>query len=121
MLKALYEVVSKGGANMSEASRTAVLGLIDTDLDDNDVSTGITNARLLGALIKNIPSSDASGLIKNRVITTNFSQASVLALNAVLLEAPSSLTETTFADDLPSIICQGMSSSNVSFQSLSTV
>ncbi len=31
MLRALYEVISKSGANMSEASRTAVLGLIDSD------------------------------------------------------------------------------------------
>ena len=31
MLKALYEVVSKAGANMSETSRSSVLGLIDSD------------------------------------------------------------------------------------------
>ena len=36
MLKALYEVVSKAGANMSEASRTSVLGLIDTDVANQD-------------------------------------------------------------------------------------
>ena len=116
MLKALYEVVSKAGANMGEASRTAVLGLIDTEPDDNDVSMGITNARLLGALIKNIPIDAASALIKNRVLPAHFSQASVLALNAVLLESPSSLTETAFADDLPTVICQGMSNANVSIQ-----
>lgn len=110
MLKALFEVISKAGANMSEASRTAVLGLIDTDPEDNDVSMAITNAKLLGALIKNVPAESATGLIKNRVMTTHFSQASVLALNAVLLEAPSSLTESAFADDLPGVICQGMGS-----------
>ena len=114
MLKALYEVISKAGANMSDASRSAVLGLIDTDLEDNDVSMAITNAKLLGALIKNVPSENASGLIKNRVIPTHFSQSSVLALNAVLVESPSSLTETAFADDLPRVIGQGMSSKHVS-------
>lgn len=31
MLRALYEVISKSGSNMSEASRTAVLGLIGSD------------------------------------------------------------------------------------------
>lgn len=31
MLRALYEVISKSGSNMSETSRTAVLGLIDSD------------------------------------------------------------------------------------------
>jgi hypothetical protein len=118
MLKALYEVISKAGANMSEASRGAVLSLIDTDPEDNDVSMAITNAKLLGALIKNVPAEDATGLIKNRVLTTHFTQSSVLALNAVLLESSSSLTEGAFADDLPEVICQGMGSKNVSIISL---
>ena len=117
MLKALYEVISKAGANMSEASRIAVLGLIDTDPEDNDISMAITNARLLGALIKNVPSESATGLIKNRVMTTHFSQSSVLALNAVLFESASSLTETAFADDVPEVICGGMTNKNVSCHS----
>lgn len=114
MLKALYEVISKAGTNMSEASRSAVLGLIDTDPENNDVSMAISNAKLLGALIKNIPTENAASLIKNRVVNSHFSQSSVLALNAVLLESPSSLTESAFANDLPKVICQGMSSKNVS-------
>ena len=114
MLKALYEVISKAGSNMSDASRTAVLNLIDADPEDNDVSMAIANAKLLGALIKNLPAESAAGLIKNRVVTTHFSQSSVLALNAVLLESASSLTESAFADDLPKVICQGMASKNVS-------
>ena len=36
MLKALFEVVSKAGANMNEASRNAILGIIDTDADEGD-------------------------------------------------------------------------------------
>jgi hypothetical protein len=48
-------------------------------------------------------------------MTTHFSQASVLALNAVLLESPSTLTESAFADDLPQVIRQGMASKNVSY------
>lgn len=31
MLRALYEVVSIAGSNMSETSRTAILALIDSD------------------------------------------------------------------------------------------
>ncbi len=80
MLKALYEVVSKAGANMSETSRNAILGLIDSDTDDRDGdyqrpasekyglisldAMAITHARLLGALIKNLPSTSATALIK---------------------------------------------------------
>lgn len=81
MLKALHEVVSKAGANTSEASRQSILGIIDLDSDDLNgemrhrnpfrnsglISTdamSITSARLLGGLIKTLPSSSASTLIK---------------------------------------------------------
>lgn len=36
MLKALYEVISKAGVNMSEASRASVLALIDSDIGNQD-------------------------------------------------------------------------------------
>lgn len=127
MLKALFEVVSKAGKNMSEASRNAILGLIDNDLDDSDGkwctyrtyrsttnavsdSMAITNARLLGALISCLPEESATSLIKTRVLTTHFSKASVLALNAILLDAPEALTGN-FADDTLHVICQGIAHS----------
>ncbi|KAI9811171.1 MAG: translational activator of GCN4 [Pycnora praestabilis] len=109
MLKALFEVVSKAGANMSEASRTSILGLIDHDIGDVDDSMAITNARLLGALMKNLPPDGSIWLIKNRVLSTSFSKASVLGLNSVLLESPQSLIEY-FPGETISIICQGISS-----------
>jgi hypothetical protein len=82
MMKALQEVVGKAGANMSEASRQAILGLIDDDASDqtgkiifNHSSTSplsnmladsvaITNARLLGALVKVLPAASSVPLIK---------------------------------------------------------
>lgn len=113
MLKALYEVISKAGGNMSEPSRGAVLALIDSDTEENDDSMAITNARLLGALIKNLSPETATGLLKNRVMTTHLSNASVLALNSVLLESPQALTESNFAEDLPNLLVKGMASKNV--------
>lgn len=118
MLKALYEVVSKAGSNMSESSRSAVLGLIDTDVEDKDATMVITNAKLFGALIKNVSEDNAASLIKNRAMTTHFTHASILALNSVLLQAPQSLTESSFAEDLPSVICKGIASKDVSIPSL---
>lgn len=70
----------------------------------------ITNARLLGALISCLPEEIASSLLKARVLTTHFNKASVLALNAILLDAPEALTES-FADETVSIICQGIAHS----------
>lgn len=113
MLKALYEVISKAGANMGESSRTAVLGLIDMDADERDDNMTITNAKLFGALLKNVPEDAAQSLLKNRVLTTSFSHTSVLALNAVLVESPSTLLDSPLAEDLPELLCQGMAHKEV--------
>ncbi|KAH7081910.1 armadillo-type protein [Paraphoma chrysanthemicola] len=110
MLKALYEVVSKAGKNMNEASRNAILSLIDNESDDSNDAMAITNARLLGALISCLPEDIAAGLLKTRVLTTHFNKASILALNAILLEAPEALAGS-FADDTVHVICQGLAHS----------
>ncbi|KAH1839292.1 hypothetical protein KXX54_003123 [Aspergillus fumigatus] len=108
MMKALQEVVGKAGANMSEASKNAILALIDDDASDQTDGVAITNAKLLGALVKVLPASTASPLIKNRVLTSHMTHASILGLNALLVDSPSSLTET-YTAETQSIICQGVS------------
>jgi hypothetical protein len=148
MMKALQEVVGKAGANMSEASRQAILALIDDDASDQTgrflpttlISTvanitpdtvAITNAHLLGALVKvlpvesavplikyasSFPRSDCSthaNLIRNRILNGTFSHASVLGLNALLAECPDTLTEN-FSVELPTVICQGIANKDVS-------
>lgn len=114
MLKALYEVISRAGANMGESSRTAVLSLIDMDTDERDDAMTITNAKLLGALIKNVPEDAAASLLKHRVLTPQSSNSSVLALNSVLVESPDALLQSPAADELPDLLCQGMMNKSVS-------
>lgn len=120
MLKALYEVINKAGANMGESSRTAVLNLIDGESTDEsrDTAETVTYAKLLGALIKNVPEDVADGLLRQRVVTANFTHASVLALNAVMVDSPQSLLESNVMVDVPDVLCEGMSAKNVSFLSI---
>ncbi|EAW06304.1 translational activator GCN1 [Aspergillus clavatus NRRL 1] len=108
MMKALQEVVGKAGGNMSDASKNAILALIDDDASDQTDGVAITNAKLLGALVKVLPPATASPLIKNRVLASHMTHASILGLNALLVDSPSSLTEN-FAAETQSIICQGVS------------
>ncbi|UKZ59846.1 uncharacterized protein TrAtP1_001138 [Trichoderma atroviride] len=109
MFKALYEVVSRAGANMGETSRSAVLSLIDGDADERDEAMIVTNAKLLGALIKNVSEDVAISLLRNRVITSQFTNSSVLALNSVLVESPDILLTSGLIDELPGLLCGGMS------------
>ncbi|KAI2640034.1 ARM repeat-containing protein [Xylaria nigripes] len=113
MLKALYEVISKAGANMGESSRAAVLGLIDMETDTKDTTMTVTYAKLLGALIRNVPDEIAHGLIRNRVAPSHFTSSSVLALNAVFVESAQTLLESPAGEDLPELLCQGMSNKNL--------
>ncbi|KAE8397245.1 armadillo-type protein [Aspergillus pseudonomiae] len=107
MMKALQEVVGKAGANMNEASKNSILALIDDDASDQTDSVAITNAKLLGALVKVLPPATATPLIKNRVLTTHPTHASILGLNALLVDSPASLTEN-FAAETISVISQGV-------------
>ena len=109
MLKALFEVVSKAGSNMSDVSRNSILGLIDSETGEQDDALNITYAKLLGALIKVLPPDGAAGLIKSRVLTTHFTHSSVLSLNAILVESPESLTGQ-LGDVTRSVIVQGIGS-----------
>ncbi|CAK7220366.1 translational activator of GCN4 [Sporothrix eucalyptigena] len=113
MLKALFEVISKAGANMGEPSRAAVLGLIDMESEVNDDNMIITNAKLLGALVKNVQPEAAAALIKNRVLAAHATHSSALALNAVLLESPAVLLEGPLAEDLPAQLIQGMTNKDL--------
>ncbi|KAL2115355.1 hypothetical protein VTJ04DRAFT_9610 [Mycothermus thermophilus] len=114
MLKALYEVISKAGANMGEASRAAVLGMIDGgETDENDAAMTVTHAKLFGALVKNVAPDVATSLLRNRVLTREFTMPSVLALNAVLVESPDALLKSALAEELPELLCQGMENKDV--------
>ena len=109
MLKALQEVVSKVGANMSDTSRESILALMDSQADSQNDSMMVTNARLLGAMIKVLPTAKASSLIKSRILIQPSTNASVLALNAVILESVKPLT-SDYAIETPGIIAASITS-----------
>lgn len=111
MQKALYEVISKVGQNMSEASRNAVISLVDEGFEGADQASTITNARLLGALIKNVSPEAASSIIKSRILVSHLTKGSVLGFNAVLLDAPDILTRS-FGNETITTLCRGMGSSD---------
>ncbi|EDN10947.1 60S ribosomal protein L19 [Histoplasma mississippiense (nom. inval.)] len=108
MLQALHEVVSKAGKNMSDASRNAILALIDDESNERDDAMNTTNAGLLGALVKTIPATAAVPLIKSRALTPHLSHSSILNLNALLVESAAFLVGK-FPSETPSVISNGIS------------
>lgn len=114
MLKGLQEVVTKVGANLSDASRDSILGLMD-QTDAQDDSTRETFARLLGGMIKVLPSEKAGVLIKTRVLVQPATNASILALNAVLLESASTLA-TDYGAETRNAIASAVTGTNTFIQ-----
>lgn len=53
---------------------------------------------------------------RTRALNTAFTKASVLGLNAVLLESSDALLESSFSEDTPSVINQGIAHRTVSPQ-----
>ncbi|EXJ63580.1 uncharacterized protein A1O5_11341 [Cladophialophora psammophila CBS 110553] len=116
MLKALQEVVSKVGSNMSDSSRESILGLMDSQHDVQDDNMMVTNARLLGAMIKVLPAEKAATLIKTRVLAQPSTNASILALNAVLLEsAPTLIENPAYAEDTRNVLVNGLTGKSGTF------
>ncbi|KAF8447085.1 armadillo-type protein [Kalaharituber pfeilii] len=80
MLKALYEVVSKAGAGMGDASKASILALIEEDLEEENDEMVIAGSRLLGALVKHLSLEEAAKCIKSehliRLIPKHLSWAS---------------------------------------------
>lgn len=113
MLKALYEVVGKAGQNMGEASKASILSLVENDLDEDDDLTSVTGARLLGVLVRYLNKDEAAKVLKSRALNPAYTKASVLGLNAVMLESPTVLQESTFADDTATIIANGIGHKSV--------
>ncbi|KAL9109003.1 MAG: hypothetical protein Q9227_006243 [Pyrenula ochraceoflavens] len=111
MVKGLHEVVDKAGSNMNEASKELILGLIDVQQGEQDDSMAVTNAQLLGALIKVLPSPSAIALVKSRALAAPPNNSSILALNAILVDSPSSLMQP-FSLETYAVLRQGATSSN---------
>lgn len=54
-----------------------------------------------------------TSISRSRILTGRFSHASVLGLNALLVESPATLMEH-FATEIPTAICQGIADKDVS-------
>jgi hypothetical protein len=114
MLKGLQEVVTKVGGNMSDASRESILALMD-QTDAQDDNTMETFARLLGGMIKVLPNDKAASLVKSRVLVEPPTRASILALNATLLDNAAQLIQD-FGTETRSAIANSISGTNTFIQ-----
>ncbi|CAG8669579.1 15139_t:CDS:10, partial [Gigaspora margarita] len=107
MLSALESVVNKTGDSMNEASRKGVLGVIANGLTDSSEGMVVGAARLLGSLCKHIPHQEAMPLITTYILSGEPTQSSLLAINAILAEAPRIFSDLEIHKEIVNIIYMG--------------
>ena len=113
-LRALQEALGLAASNMSDASRDSVLRLIDRPQDVTDTKTLVTNARLLAAMIKVLPTESSAPLLKARVLIQPITSSSILTLNAILLVT--AVTLKGYQSEVESVIINGIAGKNTFIQ-----
>ncbi|ONH69770.1 Translational activator GCN1 [Cyberlindnera fabianii] len=93
MLKALLEVITKAGDKLSQASKSSILDLVESEILEVDDKLAVAYARLVGSLSRILKSDEAAQILKQKVIDTplqgdDSSKFAILTLNAFLKDAP---------------------------------
>ncbi|ODQ79468.1 hypothetical protein BABINDRAFT_180589 [Babjeviella inositovora NRRL Y-12698] len=101
ILKALLEVVSKAGENMSEASKNGIMSLVEEEITSASDKLATAYARLVGSLARILTSEEAVRVIQVRILDAKLDAGSgkfaVLTLNAFLKDAPRHIFENNLA------------------------
>lgn len=113
MLDGMLEVVGLLGSNMNEASRAAVMSLVEEELAHGVLSLSVSYARLLGALLAILSEEEASAILRSKVLAYDGSSAkfAVLATNAFLKDAPTHIFAATTLPDVVSAVIEWARSS----------
>lgn len=115
MLKAMLQVVLKGGANMSEGSKTLIMTLVEEELNTVDDKSAVAYARLLGSLSQVLSTDEAANILETKVLSKRGDPAelkfAVLAINSFLRDAPIHVFSTGLSDEVVSFIIECAQSS----------
>lgn len=115
MLKAMLQVIVKGGQNMSEASKTSIVGLVEEEISVVTDKTAVAYARLLGSLSQVLSTEEAASILKDKVLSKRSSddelKFAVLSINSFLKESPMHIFETGLLEEVVSFVIECCESS----------
>ncbi|CAG8561777.1 6442_t:CDS:10 [Ambispora gerdemannii] len=105
MLDALESVVNKAGELMSENSKKNIVTVVVDSLSENTERVIVAASRVLGTLCKSLTPDEAEDIIKNHVLRdAHASYGTLLAINAILAESPTTFEDLGLTDNLVDII-----------------
>lgn len=104
MLKALFQVVIKGGKNMSEASKSSVMALVEEEISTVSDKSAVAYARLLGSLSQILSTEEASNILLNKILNkrrdSEEMKFAILSINSFLRDAPKHIFETGMIEEI---------------------
>lgn len=110
LLKAMLQVVLKGGKNMSEASKTSIMTLVEEELNTVNDKSAVAYARLLGSLSQILSTEEAANILKNKILSKRGDDTSlkfaILSINSFLRDAPVHVFNTGLLDEIVSFVLE---------------
>lgn len=104
MLKGMLEAVNKAGNNMSEASKTSIMALVEEEITVVGDKSAVSYARLLGALSKILSTEEASEILKTKILKKDGDKFSILSINSFLRYSPSHIFKSGLLDEITSFV-----------------
>lgn len=104
MLKALFQVVVKGGKNMSEASKSSVMALVEEEINTVSDKSAVAYARLLGSLSQILSTEEASNILLTKILNKRHDSEemkfAILSINSFLRDSPKHIFETGMVEEI---------------------
>lgn len=110
LLRAMLQVVIKGGKNLSEASKASIMSLVEEEISNVDDKSAVAYARLLGSLSQILSTDEARNILKEKVLNRRSDAAelkfAILAINSFLRDAPMHVFETGLLDEIVTFVTE---------------
>lgn len=108
MLKAMLQVIVKGGKNMSVASKAAIMTMVEEEISSVSEKSAVSYARLVGSLSQVLSTEEAANILKTKILNKrrdeNELKFAILSVNSFLKEAPSHIFDTGLLEEVTSLI-----------------
>lgn len=108
MLKAMLQVIVKGGKNMSVASKSAIMTLVEEEISTVSEKSAVSYARLAGSLSQVLSSEEAANILKTKILNKRRDESelkfAILSVNSFLKDAPSHIFNTGLLGEVAHLV-----------------
>lgn len=104
MSRGILQVVVKGSKNMSEASKTSIMTLVEEEINTVNDKSAVAYAVLLGSLSQILSTEEAASILKNKILSKRNGndelKFATLSINSFLKDAPKHIFQTGLLEEI---------------------